>query len=177
MYSFWDGYVGPNSTNTKLSTLHLPPGLVKGCLNGPGVGPTSRNWVKRPNEFPLAQNVHLLTLECPWDGWKVASELPICLDAAVKRDYMTAMTVINEYLDSEITDGGILFLETSLYWCFSSDFEHLPNPKFSLFILTLCPFSPGRPGRPSKPRSPWKNKKEEKVTVVQSQWHDRFQNA
>jgi len=43
-------YAGPNSTNTKLSTPHSPPGLVKRSLSGSGVDPTSHKWVKHPNE-------------------------------------------------------------------------------------------------------------------------------
>lgn len=41
----------PCYTNTKISSLHLPPGPVKLSPSGFWVNPIFHNWVKCPNEF------------------------------------------------------------------------------------------------------------------------------
>lgn len=103
-------HAGPNSINTKLSTPHTPPGLVKRSLSGSGVGPTSHKWVKRPNEFHwfrinVCQHWSVHEMDGRWPF-----ELPISPDA--RTEYRAAVTVINEDLGLEIRDCRILFLET-----------------------------------------------------------------
>lgn len=77
---------GPNSTNTKLSTPHSPPGLVKGSQSGSGVGPTSRNWVNALMSSTASEFISVNTGACVrWMGggvWTTNQPWHCCKDRA-----------------------------------------------------------------------------------------------